>query len=359
LVLNAGAKIAEPGEFTKRAFIHGRIDLTRAETVMDVISAESEAALKIASANITGELAGRIEEMIFLLTGLITETEATIDFEEDMDEEVSRSYVLHNVKNCIFPALNELLENHAGLNVFREGIKISIIGKPNVGKSSLLNILLKKDRAIVSEFPGTTRDAIEEMIPIKGMNVWFADTAGIRKTEDPVEKIGVEKTRERLKDADLVLFVMEKNSPPDENDEAVFQEIENIPYIIVVNKMDKQAEGEDFRIPEQWMKTGEPVYTSAKTGEGIRELTERIFDRVGANVPVSGNCLVPNARQARSLENARNRVESAIYGLETGLSLEFINIDLKECLEELGRVVGRTIDPDILENIFSRFCIGK
>ncbi len=324
-----------------------------------MIFAEYVAALKIASANITGEFHRRIEEMISLLTDLISETEASLDFDEDLDEEISCSYVLQNVKNCILPRLNELIENHNELNVYREGIKIDIIGKPNVGKSSLLNILSQKERAIVTEYPGTTRDAIEEMVPIKGMNVFLTDTAGIRNTDDPVEKIGVAKTRERLKDADLILFVMESNFPLDENDEAVFHEIEQMPYILVANKIDKLPDGERFQIPDEWKKSGEPVHISAKTGEGIRELTERITERAGAKEKVSSNCIVPNARQAKSLDNARKRVESAILGLETGLSLEFINIDLKECLEELGRVVGKTTDPDILDNIFSRFCIGK
>ncbi len=355
-VLGLGARLAEPGEFTKRAFLNGRIDLTRAEAVIDLIDAKTESARKIAGKQIQGELFSGLVEIKEKVLVFLAEIEAEIDFSEDSEDgfESGRDW-----EREILSPLERLRKGaEAGL-VFKNGINVVLAGKPNVGKSSLMNRLLNSERAIVTPYPGTTRDHIEESFQLDGISARLYDTAGMRESNDPIEKIGIENARKILEKAHIVLFICDASGGMDRGDLEILGYIGDRPKIVVLNKADLVATMERPAIPEEW-KGENVVETSALTGTGVEELKEAIKNQIlGANQFEEKDILISNVRQKRHVTEAANSVERALAHYRGAYDLEIVSIELKEALKELDAVLGVEVGEDILDKIFNQFCIGK
>ncbi len=356
LVLRHGARLAEPGEFTKRAFLNGRIDLVQAEAVIDLIRGKSDAALSLAQHQREGLLSQKLGEVRSALVTACAFIEAHIDFpDEDIDPasldqiRLSVEYVLSDV--------NRLIDVFSSVRVLREGVSVLIAGKPNVGKSSLLNTLLKEKRAIVTAIPGTTRDLIEEIVNIKGLPVRLMDTAGIRETTDPVEEEGVRLARERLSSADLILFVVDSSRPWDQDDELIRSDIAGRPCVILRNKTDLPPL---LVFPKPFDCLAD-LSISTRTGQGIDELLEvihRIFIK-GEAIDSREYVALSRVRHRDALLECRTRLELFLQNVSTGADLELLAIDLRDALAALGTVTGETTPDEILDLIFSSFCIGK
>ncbi|MFZ5649525.1 MAG: tRNA uridine-5-carboxymethylaminomethyl(34) synthesis GTPase MnmE [Bacillota bacterium] len=353
-VLAAGARLADPGEFTKRAFINGRIDLTQAESVIDIIRSKTEASLKVALSQLGGGLSDKIRKIQDRILVILAELEVSIDFPEDDIDLKSKSEISVNAGEIIRD-LDSLIESAGRGRIYREGIRTVIAGRPNVGKSSLLNVLLGRERAIVTEIPGTTRDVIEETINIRGIPLVLADTAGLRETNDLVEKIGVEKTREFMAGADLVLFVVEAEEGITGEDRYLLEKLEGKKTILIINKIDLGDKKETFEygdIP--------PVEISALKGQGINSLEDRIEEVItGGGVSSPESIIISNARHEEILVRARNHLEEFLTSLEDDLPPDLLSIDVKDAFEALGKITGSAVTEDLLDHIFSQFCIGK
>ncbi len=359
LVLAHGTRVADPGEFTKRAFLNGRIDLTQAEAVIDVVHAKTRASLEIAAAQIRGGLRKQIKACRSVLLQLQTLLAAAIDFPEEPETVFNPKEAAGALKGKVLEPLQVLIDQYAAGRMLREGIRIVVIGMPNVGKSSLMNRLLERQRAIVSPHPGTTRDFLEERLHLRGLPTLIVDTAGLQETDDPVERIGIEKTREKIREADLLLLVVDATRP---DFGALPQErfpIFKKPALLVINKMDRVDPDTDFDIPGAWRALPQ-VRISALTGHGIESMKDKIFEHVtrGGGLRLE-NPIVPNARQKEALNRALKAAEAALEGLEAGRSPELISMDAGEAVEALGEILGETLDPDVLDAVFSRFCVGK
>jgi tRNA modification GTPase len=359
LVLKNGAQLAEPGEFTKRAFLNGRINLTQAEGVIDIIESKSRKALRMAMAQMNGNMHRQIQTARRHLINYLAQIETAIDFIEDPDDTIIDDTLPQRIKKSVVDGLVEMEKQYQRAHLYREGIKLAVVGKPNVGKSSLLNCLIKKDRAIVTEIPGTTRDIIEESVTIKGIPVLIVDTAGLREGGGTVEKIGIQKTRECIGDADLVVFMVDATAAPDEDDRRIFKQVKHKNILIVRNKMDLLSRDKKIRLPEDW--DGYPVVIISVTRQaGIEKLEESIRHAVLQGDGVLGeNPLVPNLRQKQLIEQALSATLRLIGSLEEGNPLEIAAIDAKEAIEALGQIIGESIDEAVIDRIFSRFCIGK
>ena len=353
-----GARPAEPGEFTKRAFLNGRIDLVQAEAVMDIIKSRSDAALKVAVRQQEGQLSKQVRGLRRELLDVIVNLEAVIDYPEDDIEEITFGNVLTEVNKNV-GGVKKLLENaHTG-KILREGLKVAIIGKPNVGKSSFLNFLLKEDRAIVSEFAGTTRDVIEEQFLLGGVPLVLADTAGIRDTEDYVERIGVEKSRRILSEAELAIVVLDGSQPLADEDREILELIKGRRYVIIINKSDLGSADVKADLPEEF-KTAPVIELSAKTGEGFEAFTEWLQKFVyGDDRHLGDGIYVQNARHERLLQNALTSMNDALAAAEAHLPYDCIMIDLRNAAEYLGEITGDAVRDEIINEIFSKFCIGK
>ena len=359
LALNEGARMAEPGEFTRRAFLNGRIDLTQAEAVIDVIRAKTTAALEIANQLLRGMF---YREMIAFKERLVDHLaliEAHIDFPEEEIEAISLREITGNLKGMV-DKMEEWIASYEEGRVFREGISCAIIGKTNVGKSRLLNVLLKEDRAIVTAVPGTTRDVIEEVLNIQGIPVRLMDTAGLREAVDFVEQEGMKKTRERMEDADLLLMVIDGSLELDEDDLEIIRKVERRKKIVVLNKRDLPPKIgiEDLR--EEFGDT--PIVpVSALRGEGIEDLKASIYSTlIHKEIRTSlDHLIVANVRHKMALARAKESLSNAIVGLDEERSLEFIAFEIRSVLEALGELVGETASEDVLDRIFEQFCIGK
>ena len=354
----AGARPAEPGEFTKRAFLNGRIDLVQAEAVMDIIKSRSDAALKVAVRQQEGQLSKQVRGLRRELLDVIVNLEAVIDYPEDDIEEITFGNVLTEVNKTV-GGVKKLLENaHTG-KILREGLKVAIIGKPNVGKSSFLNFLLKEDRAIVSEFAGTTRDVIEEQFLLGGVPLVLADTAGIRDTEDYVERIGVEKSRRILNEAELAIVVLDGSQPLADEDREILELVKGRRYVIIINKSDLGSADVKAALPEAF-KTAPVIELSAKTGEGFEAFTEWLQKFVyGDDRHLGDGIYVQNARHERLLQNALSSMNDALAAAEAHLPYDCIMIDLRNAAEYLGEITGDAVRDEIINEIFSKFCIGK
>ncbi len=358
-VLKEGARLAVPGEFTKRAFLNGRLDLAQAESVIDLIRSKTEAGLQLALSQLKGNLSKKINELQDNLLSLLAKVEANIDFpEEDVEEATEREIISKSEE--LLKEINILIKGAETGKIYREGISTIIIGRPNVGKSSILNALLRENRAIVTEIPGTTRDIIEEFINIRGVPLKIIDTAGLRETDDVVEKIGVEKTREMIKRADLVLLVLDAAGGLEEEDYHVINLIDGKRAIFIVNKTDVEQK----RIKETEVKSlayGKPVlWISALKEEGLDELEEKIVDMVlGGQVSASDDVLVANIRHEQSLERAAQHLSEVIQGIEQKVPVDVVAIDIRAAWEALGEINGSTVTEDLLDRIFADFCIGK
>ncbi|MHB8917606.1 MAG: tRNA uridine-5-carboxymethylaminomethyl(34) synthesis GTPase MnmE [Desulfocucumaceae bacterium] len=353
-VLAAGARMAQPGEFTKRAFLNGRLDLTQAESVIDVIRSKTGASLRVALSQLEGRLSARIRDVQDRVLGLLAGLEAAIDFPEDDIDEKTIFQLTENAGGVISD-LDSLIESAGTGRIYREGIKTVIAGRPNVGKSSLLNALLGRERAIVTDVPGTTRDVIEEAINIKGFPLVLMDTAGLREARDLVERIGVERTREFLAAADLILMVVEASRGITGEDREILGEIDMSKALLVVNKTDLGKNGlfnghEDMPVVE----------VSALTGEGLERLEDKIVEiAAGGTITSSESVIVSSARQEDALRRARDHMAEFMSSVREGIPADLLSIDVRNSWEALGEITGSTVTEDLLNRIFRDFCIGK
>lgn len=353
-----GARPAEAGEFTKRAFLNGRIDLTQAEAVMDIIRSRSEASLKLAVRQQNGQLAKALRSLRKDLVDIVVNLEAVIDYPEEDIEDVTFTKVQESISNSCVKIQHLLAHAHTG-KILREGLRTAIVGRPNVGKSSLLNALLKEDRAIVSEYAGTTRDVIEEQLLLDGVPLVLADTAGIRQTDDYVEQIGVEKSKQHLQDAELVICVVDGSEKLTQEDEEILEAAKAKPYVIIVNKSDKDIHDNLLALQERFGKE-QVMALSAKTTEGIEEFTAWLKNFVyGSEGALSDGVYVQNARHEQLLREALSFLEDAGFAAESMLPYDCIVIDVRNAIDLLGEITGDTVQDEIINEIFSRFCIGK
>lgn len=359
LVLTYGARLADPGEFTKRAFLNGRIDLSQAEAVMDLIRAKTDRAMNVA----LGQMEGRLSKLIKRLRQEILETlahvEVNIDYPEYDDVEEMTHQLLVEKAQYVKKEIEKLLQTSEQGKILREGLSTVIIGRPNVGKSSLLNSLVHENKAIVTDIPGTTRDVIEEYVNVRGVPLRLVDTAGIRETEDIVERIGVERSRQVLKEADLILLVLNYNETLSHEDRQLFEAVKGMDYIVIVNKTDlpKQI---DLNEVNKLANGRSVVTTSLKEEKGIDELEEAISSLFFAGNIQSGDLTyVSNTRHISLLTQAKKAIDDALNGIEQGIPIDIVQIDLTRSWELLGEIIGDAVHESLIDQLFSQFCLGK
>lgn len=358
LTYQNGARPAEAGEFTKRAFLNGRIDLTQAEAVMDIIRSRSEASLKLAVRQQNGQLAQELRKLRSKMLDVVINLEAVIDYPEEDIEDVTFDTVAGSIANTAAGIKNLLAHAHTG-KILREGLRTAIVGRPNVGKSSLLNALLKEERAIVSEYAGTTRDVIEEQLLLDGVPLVLADTAGIRKTEDYVEQIGVEKSRRLLQDAELVICVVDGSEGLTAEDEEILQAASEKPCVIIVNKSDLEIDTTLQQLQERFG-IDKVMPLSARTNEGIDRFAAWLKNYVyGSEGTLSDGVYVQNARHEELLRQALQSLQDAQRAAQERLPYDCIVIDVRNAIDLLGEITGDTVQDEIINEIFARFCIGK
>lgn len=351
-VLQSGARLADPGEFTKRAFLNGKLDLAQAEAVNDLIRSRTDGARKVALRQLDGELSKRVGEIDHRVLGIIAAVEAAIDFPDDVAEPES-DWVCAEIKSCQ-DSISHLLASFGRGRIYREGLRVVIAGNVNVGKSSLLNALLRHARAIVTPIPGTTRDIIEESLEIDGIPIVAIDTAGLRSTEDEVEKIGVELSRKSIESADLLLHVLDAS----EDNTGSLSAPENQPMIIVVNKIDLVDDAKVEGVIKKYCGDSPIIPVSAVTGTGIDSL-EREIARIASSGSSAESVIVSTARHAQLLESAAESLDHAIETLDSAAVIDLLSVDLTSAHRSLGGIIGETATDDLLERIFSEFCIGK
>lgn len=359
LVLRYGARLAEPGEFTKRAFLNGRIDLSQAEAVMDLIRAKTDRAMNVALGQMDGKLSRLITSLRQALLETLAQVEVNIDYPEYDDVEEMTIPVLLEKCGWVREEIIKLLQTSSQGKILREGLSTVILGRPNVGKSSLLNSLVQENKAIVTDIAGTTRDIIEEYVNVRGVPLRLVDTAGIRETEDIVERIGVERSREALKDADLILLVLNYGEELTEEDERLFETIQAMDYIVVVNKTDIERKIDLNRVHELAGKH-RVVTTSLLKEEGVIELEEAIaalfFE---GQVEANDLTYVSNVRHIALLHQAQQVIEDALAAAESGVPVDMIQIDVTRTWEILGEIIGDTVQESLINQLFSQFCLGK
>ena len=353
LLVAAGARQAEPGEFTKRAFLSGRVDLAQAEAVMDIIHAKTDLSLRAANEQLLGGLSGEIAALRDRMLSLIAAVEAGIDFPEE-DIGTGMGQPLADEVGRLFAEVDSLLSGYTYGRILRDGFATAIVGKPNVGKSSLLNALLKQNRAIVNEVPGTTRDVLEEYLNIAGVPLKILDTAGIRHSHDIVEQEGVRRSIAAIGSADIVLLVLDGSQPLTTEDQRVMDEVRGKHVIAVINKSDLPSKQKQLKEPQV------KVSVSCRTGEGLDNLKRAISDQVKqGTISSREHVWAVNQRHKTALEQTKASLQKALESITSGLSPEFIALDLRGALDSLGLIIGATYTEDILERIFNDFCIGK
>ena len=355
IVLDNGARLAEPGEFTKRAFLNGRIDLAQAESVMDLINSKNESKRKVAIAGLSGDLSNKIKKLRKEILELLAAIEVNIDYPEYEDiEEVTNSKILpqiNNIKNRITKLINES-ENG---KILTTGIKTAIVGKPNVGKSSILNRLLDEEKAIVTDIEGTTRDTVEGSITINGVLLNIIDTAGIRNTQNIVEKIGVSKSIELINTSDLIIMVLNNNDVISDEDKKILSYCKNKKVIIVINKNDLERKIDVSKIEEKNI-----VYTNTNTPEGINPLKEKISELFNLEfIEQNDNVILSNTRQISLAKEAEKMIIDAQKGIINKIPIDMVEIDIKNCWEKLGEIIGETYTEELIDQLFSQFCLGK
>ena len=353
-----GARQAGPGEFTKRAFLNGRLDLTQAEAVMDMIQAKADRSLDAAVHQLEGVLSDKIREIRAMLMDLLVELTVNIDY-PDEDIEILTYEKTGDSIASIKEEINKLLERSETGRIISEGLKVAIVGKPNVGKSSLMNHLLREARAIVTDIPGTTRDTIQENLSIQGIPLVLTDTAGIRETEDRIESIGIERSKESLMRADLVIFMMDSSTRPEKEDRDIIDRIDPSRTIAVLNKTDLESVVKEDDVQEL-LPGVEVIRTSLTENTGVGLIEDSIVRRVyNGEVTQEDSLMVTNARHKSLLENACAAVTNAGIMTESGEPLEIIEEDVHEAYDILGEIIGESVTDDILNEVFSRFCLGK
>ena len=359
LVLEKGARLAEPGEFTRRAFINGRIDLTQAEAVIDVINARTRKSLELATAQVTGKLREKVHSIRGVLIDTLTRAEAAIDFPDDVEELVEPEDTARLIARKAQQPLMDLIRNYGDAHIFRDGLSVAVVGRPNVGKSSLLNRLVERDRAIVTDLPGTTRDVIEETLNLEGLPVIISDTAGVHPTDNPIEMIGIEKTLEHVNGADLVLFMIEAGSSLGNEDHHIYNKIKSKPIIVVINKIDLTQKENETAVPTSWS-FNDCVRISALYDKGIDHLKNKIVQMAGGENPIDlSSAIVPNLRHKLLLDKSLTATEAVIEKMQNNTSIDLVAIDLQEAIDALGVISGDNVKVDVLDEIFSRFCVGK
>lgn len=370
VVLNSGARLAEPGEFTKRAFLNGRIDLSQAEAVIDMIRSKTDMSMGAALKQLEGKLSFEVKKLKDSLLDIMSHIDASIDFPEEGIEDVLYDDLMDSCRK-ITDRLDAMIQSADTGKILREGLNTVIIGKPNVGKSSLLNALLDENRAIVTDVPGTTRDVIEECINIRGIPVNIIDTAGIRETKDKIEKLGVKRSKEYFSRADIVIFVLDSSDIFSEEDKNIFElinteqqggsslKIGGRKAIILINKVDLPSRL-DRSLVEKYSNGRKIIDISIKTGEGIDLLKDEIYNFVySGGVKRGQEVLVTNVRHKDLLVRAKSSMMKAIKTLDMKLPLDLISIDINEALEYIGQITGESVREDIIDRIFSQFCVGK
>ena len=358
-VLHCGARLAEPGEFTKRAFLNGRIDLSQAEAVAEIIAAKSDAALQIAANQLAGSIKTAISSFVEKIIKIQADIEARIDFFEDIDDEADASGLRGSLQQDILTPIRKLIEGYRKGHILRDGLRMGIVGRPNVGKSSLLNQLIRKDKAIVTPVPGTTRDPVEDFFCIGGIPIRISDTAGLHATEDPVEIIGMQKTRDNISRSDLVLFVIDGSAPKEKEDYSVFEQINAKNIILVVNKSDLLSPDATPVIAKLYRHLP-AVVISALKGHGIGTLEKTIQEVCFSSVSINpGRDLVPTLRQRIALEQAMEPLKRAYHALDGSEPDELVAEDLETAKRTLNRILGEDVEVDVLDEIFKNFCIGK
>lgn len=360
LILSKGARLAEPGEFTKRAFLNGRLDLTQAEAVIDLISAKAEKTFDVAMKQLEGAVSGKIRECREALTDILVNLTVNIDYPDEDIEEITYKELAHDLET-VLSEIKLLLAGFDTGRILKEGLRVAIIGKPNVGKSSLMNALLKESRAIVTDIPGTTRDTIEENLSIRGIPVVLTDTAGIRETEDYVEAMGIERSKESFNRADLIIMVMDGSGEIENTDLEIIEKLDPVKSVILLNKNDL-ATGIAVDDVKRITPNGETevISVSMKKTDDILRIEEILLERIClGKVTQQNSAVITNVRQKNLLDTAALSLSDAIeatYALEP---LEVLEIDVKEAYLALGEILGEETAENILEEVFSRFCLGK
>jgi len=355
--LKNGASMAEPGEFTKRAFLNGRIDLSQAESVIDIINSKTEKEAKASMNQLSGSLSKKIKEIQKNLLDIMSDIEATIDYPEYDIDEVTNNKAIETL-NIVEKKLEKLKSSFYTGRILKEGIKTIIIGKPNSGKSSLLNQILNEERAIVSEYAGTTRDTIEEFITVNGIPLKIIDTAGIRETKDKIEEIGVNKAIKLASEADLIITIFDSSIKFDKEDIEILKLIENKNAIIILNKIDLGKINADIKMLNNYKKP--IIKLSAKTGEGIEDLYNKIIELFNINeIEINNGEIITNIRHKNQIEKAINSIKNAIISIQENMPIDIVSINIKEVLIDLGDITGDNVTDDIINKIFSKFCLGK
>lgn len=358
LVLKNGARLADPGEFTKRAFLNGRIDLSQAEAVIDIINAKTDQSHDIAQTQLEGALSQKVRSLRNMITEVLAQVEVAIDYPEE-DIEFITYKELTDKTSQIQKEVVRMYETSDTGKILREGLKTAILGKPNVGKSSLMNWILGENRAIVTEIAGTTRDVIEEFVNIKGIPLKIVDTAGIRETDDIVEKIGVEKSRDHMKSSDLVLVVLDSSRELEEDDLEILDAISPQKTLVLINKIDLESRLDMDKVKEYIAKDN-IIPISAMENKGLESIHDKIEAMVyEGRVSNKGDVMITNTRHKDAIYKAMNSINDAIKGLEDHMSYDFIEVDLKDAWDSLGFINGDTVTEDLLDTIFKNFCIGK
>ncbi len=355
ILLNNGCRLAEPGEFTKRAYLNGRIDLIEADGIMDMINAKSEKALKLAVNTMNGSLSKKIKDLRDLISDILVNISVNIDYPEyDDTPKITNDIILPKIKEVENNIKNLIDESQNG-KIIKEGIDTVIIGKPNVGKSSLLNALLEENKAIVTDIPGTTRDIVEGIISIDGIHLNIIDTAGIRKTEDIVESIGVEKSFEYIDKADLVIYLLNNNEALDKEDKEILDKIKDKNYIIGINKMDL-----DNNLDINLLEKEKIVKLSIKENKGLSDLKNKIKVMYNtSSIDLGDFTYISNAENVSTLKNCLNKVNDIKLGIERFLPIDMIEIDIKSLWNLLGKITGDTYQDELIDKMFSKFCLGK
>ena len=355
LLLKQNIRLAEPGEFTKRAFLNGRIDLTQAEAVMDLINVKSDTARQIAINNLKGNTTKKIRTLREKLSDILANIEVNIDYPEYQDIEEMTVEKIKNELDNIKDELDKIIENSKNSKIIKDGINVAIIGRPNVGKSSILNMFSGYNKAIVTEIAGTTRDIVEESITLDGIALNLIDTAGIRQTKDIVEQIGVERSKQAVETSDLVLLVLNNNEQLQKEDKELLELSKNKKRIIIINKNDLEK-----KIDINELKQEEIVTTNTLNDDGLKELKEKIKEMFNLDkIETKDYNYVSNINQLRKVEEAKNSIENIRQNIENNLPIDIIEIDLKYIWDVLGEVIGETYQEELLDNLFSKFCVGK
>ena len=358
LVLRLGARMAEPGEFTKRAFLNGRMDLSQAEAVIDVIRAKADASYEAALSQMEGALSRRVREIRAKVLDILVDLTVNIDYPDEDIEQLTYEKLLADLDDAE-EDIDALLATAGTGRMVKEGIRVAIVGRPNVGKASLMNCLLRQSRAIVTEVPGTTRDTIEEAVSIRNIPVYLIDTAGIRQTADLVERIGIERTKEAFNTADLIVVIVDASAPLTEEDRDILSRLSERRSLVLLNKTDL-GNAVTPRDIADISPNSDIIKTCLITGEGIEEIEDKIEALVyGGKLSQKDSVMVNNVRHEELLRKAKQSLSDASVITETGEALDIIEIDIREAYDYLGEIIGETVSDEVLDEVFSRFCLGK